>query len=391
MNDRRVPAPNKWPFYVADALLLGVALWVLKQYPHPLPLWAATLMTGCVALAALLGLAPHRMEYSTLVKFAESDRLTNAALEVRKFQSAAESIQAATSQWQGVQEQANRTVTAAREISDRMAAEAHSFTEFMQKANDSEKAALRLEVEKLRRGEAQWLQVLVHLLDHVFALHQAGARSGQPNLREQLGQFQDACRDIVRRVGLVPVEASVDEPFDEERHQVLEGQPVGSAESRVVQTLATGYTYQGQLLRRTLVALSSNGSFASPGSASAPETAPTFASSDAEEPTATEHDLALGLDGDPSLSLEAGTSLNEDGELSLRAAAEAALHGEDEAPLHAGGEGKLPTEAGLSQGESALLSESPTSDTALTELDSTTDTFRPESEILPHDGKTRRA
>jgi hypothetical protein len=60
----------------------------------------------------------------------------------------------------------------------------------MQKMNDSEKAALRLEVEKLRRGEVEWLQVLVRILDHVFVLHAAAMRSGQPKLAEQITNFK---------------------------------------------------------------------------------------------------------------------------------------------------------------------------------------------------------
>ena len=349
MNDRRVPAPNKWPFYVADALLLGVAFWLLNHYPHPLPVWAAVLLTIAVVLAAFLGVMPHRMEYSTQVKFAESDQLTSVATEMKKFQSAAEAIQSATSQWQGVQEHATRTVTSAREISDRMAAEAHSFSEFMQKANDSEKAALRLEVEKLRRGDGQWLQILVHLLDHVFALHQAGARSGQPNLQEQLGQFQDACRDIVRRVGLTPVEAALDEPFDEERHQLLEGQSVSTSDPRVAHTLATGYTYQGQMLRRTLVALQSNGSVPS---ADGTETA-----SDAEPALETAGESEEAFE---SVGAEAST-------------------GSDDAN---------PTE------DSLLLSEAESESAAgvnpVAEGDSQ-EGFRLESEVLPHDQHGRKA
>ena len=70
-----------------------------------------------------------------------------------------------------------------------MAAEVREFSEFMQKMNDSEKAALRLEIEKLRRGEGEWLQVLVRILDHVFLLHAAAMRSGQPKLVGQISQF----------------------------------------------------------------------------------------------------------------------------------------------------------------------------------------------------------
>ena len=48
-----------------------------------------------------------------------------------------------------------------------MTGEVQALTEFMKRANDSERATLRLEVEKLRRWESEWLQVAVQMLDHV--------------------------------------------------------------------------------------------------------------------------------------------------------------------------------------------------------------------------------
>jgi hypothetical protein len=136
-----------------------------------------------------------------------------------------------------------------------MTVEANAFAEFMQKANDSEKGHLRLETEKLRRNEGEWMQIVVRLLDHVFALQQAGARSAQPNVREQLTLFQNACRDVVRRIGLTPIEAVPDEPFDEQRHQLLDPAAKPATGALVAETLATGYTFQGQLIRRALVRL----------------------------------------------------------------------------------------------------------------------------------------
>ncbi len=255
MNERRVPSLTKWPFYATDLLLLGLAIWILGHYPHPLAPWPATLLVACVAAACFLGVWPHRLEYQTAVKLAEAGALTDVVAEIRNAQTVAEQIRLATAQWQGVQDHSGKAVSAAKEIGERMAAEARAFSEFLEKANDSEKATLRLEVEKLRRGEGQWLQVLVHLLDHVFALYQAGARSGQPSLQQQLGQFQEACRDIARRVGLTPFEAAPDTTFDAERHQVVDGQPQPPPDTRIAQTLATGYTFQGQLLRRSVVEL----------------------------------------------------------------------------------------------------------------------------------------
>jgi molecular chaperone GrpE (heat shock protein) len=135
-----------------------------------------------------------------------------------------------------------------------MTAEARAFQQFLEKANDSERGHLRLEVEKFRRSEADWLQVLIRILDHVFALFQAAVRSGQPTLVEQLAGFQRACREVALRVGLVPFEAQVGEPFDKQRHQVG-GEDEVPEDGRIADTLATGYRFQGQQIRRAFVAL----------------------------------------------------------------------------------------------------------------------------------------
>jgi len=326
MTERRLPSMTKWPYYIADVVLAVLAIWIVKHYTHPLPFWPATLMVGCVVVAAVLGIWPHRMEYQTAVQFAEADGLADAVKEIRNVQTVAEQIRQATGQWQGVQEHSAKTVAAAKEVSERIAVEAQAFAEFMQKANDSEKATLRLEVEKLRRGEGQWLQVLVHLLDHVFALHQAGARSGQPNLEAQLGRFQEACRDVVRRVGLTPFEAALDEPFDAEKPQVPEGQPQPPPESRIAQTLAAGYTFQGQMVRRSLVTLQQ-----SQTEESAPEQTSLSAAHgsglDTESLTAAELET-------PSRASLTADSISPDGELT----AEQSFRLESDSPANSGDE-----------------------------------------------------
>jgi molecular chaperone GrpE (heat shock protein) len=109
---------------------------------------------------------------------------------------------------------------------------------------------------QLPRAEGDWLQVLVRLLDHVYALHQAALRSRQPSLIDQLAQFQNACRDTARRVGLTPFVAAPAEPFDQQRHQLMDADAKPEAGAVVEETLATGYTFQGQLVRPALVRLS---------------------------------------------------------------------------------------------------------------------------------------
>ena len=258
MTDRPLPRLAKWPFFVADFALLLLASWIMARHPHPLAPWPQFLMVVCVVAAFVFAVWPYVLEFRAALAFSESAELTTAVAEIQKLQSLADQIRLATGQWQTVQDHSGKTVGAAKEIAERMALEAKAFAEFMQKANDSEKGHLRLEVDKFRRNEGEWLQIVVRLLDHVYALNQAGARSGQPNVRQQLNLFQTACREAVRRIGLLPIEAAAGEAFDPARHQLIEAELQPEPGAVVGETLATGYSYQGQSLRPVLVRLASS-------------------------------------------------------------------------------------------------------------------------------------
>jgi molecular chaperone GrpE (heat shock protein) len=130
-----------------------------------------------------------------------------------------------------------------------------AFTEVLQRANDNEKATLRLELDKLRRGESDSVQVVVRLLDHVHALHAGAVRSAQPRLVEQISNFQSACHDAVRRIGLTPFAANAEEPFDPQRHQLVDVEAKPESGAVVSETVAAGYNLQGRLLRPALVRL----------------------------------------------------------------------------------------------------------------------------------------
>ena len=255
MSELNAPKLSKWPFLLGDGLLVAMACFICFQSKFALGHWELCFVVLCVVGGALLGIAPFLLEYDALVKVVEAGSLTTVVSQLQDLQGIAGQISGATSQWQDVHVAAEKTANAAHEIGERMTSEVKAFTEFMQRANDSEKANLRLEVEKLRRAEGDWLQVLVRMLDHVFALHQGALRSGQPALIEQVGNFQSACRDAARRVGLTPFAANEAEPFDAKRHQLIGEGPTPPPDAVVADTVAAGYTYQGRLLRPALVRL----------------------------------------------------------------------------------------------------------------------------------------
>jgi molecular chaperone GrpE (heat shock protein) len=255
MNDVRDWKIPKWPFLLGDVLLLAFAYLIVWKSPHPIGKWEIMACFAAAALGAVLGIIPFLLDYRAMGKAIQVNALGAVADKIQDLEKLATQISSATNQWEVVQGQADKTAAGARQIADKMSAEVREFSEFMQKMTDSEKAALRLEVEKLHRGEAEWLQMLVGIFDHIFALHAAAMRSGQPKLAEQITHFQNACRGTVRRIGLTPFAAEPGEAFDAGRHQVADSKEKPPAGAVVAETIGSGYTFQGKLLRPAVVCL----------------------------------------------------------------------------------------------------------------------------------------
>lgn len=257
MNDTTNWKVPKWPFLIGDGLLIVFGFVVVRH--SPLPGHWAVIAAGSVVLGSILGVIPYLLDYRVASRALEVNALGAVADRIQNLEKLATQISAATSQWAGVQEaiggQAEKTTLAAKAIADRMTSELVQFSEFMKKANDTEKTALRLEVDKLHRAEADWLQVLVRILDHVFALHAGAVRTGEAKFAAPVGDFQNACRDAARRIGLAPFEAAAGEPFSAERHQAAGSKEPPPAAAVVAETVGAGYTYQGRLLRPALVRL----------------------------------------------------------------------------------------------------------------------------------------
>lgn len=255
MQESTAPRLAKWPFFLGNALLLILAWFIFHQAKRPLGGWEILACVVCVSVGAVLFIWPFVLEYRSAEKLLETAALTSVVAQVQNLEQVAGQIGGATAQWQSVQEAADKTARQAKEVAQKMADEAQAFHQFLQKANDSEKATLRLEIEKFRRIETDWLQVLVRILDHVHALNRAAAQSRQPTVIEQLGRFQIACHDAARRVGLTPFVAAANDKFDSQKHQSVDTQNKPAEDALIGETVANGYTFQGALLRPVLVRL----------------------------------------------------------------------------------------------------------------------------------------
>ena len=254
MSLSEAPRTAKWPYLLADVVLVAAATAIAWKAA---PVWTwreISLVGGLTALGAWILIQPFQRDHETAVKLFEQVNLASATEKLGALEKAAQQIAAATGQWQEIQTLSGRTVKSAGDIAAQIAAEAKGFSDFLTRANDGEKSNLRLEIEKLRRGEKESLQVIIHLMDHCFALFQAAAASGQPNLIQQIGNYRNACIEVTRRVGLLPHEAQPGETFDAERHEVADGSGAPSG-ATVERTVAWGYTFQGVGIRRIQVAI----------------------------------------------------------------------------------------------------------------------------------------
>jgi len=279
------------PFVVGDLFLVAAALVIWQQAHRPMTAIEVCAFAACVALGSMLAVWPFRLRHHAELKLVEMEGLADTLRQIEQVQDVADRIETATGQWQTAHEHAGKTVAAAREVMDRMTEEQRAFQAFMQRAEDSERHHLRLEATKLRRAEGDWLQVLVRILDNVYALYLAGVRSGQPGLIHEFTQFQNACRDAARRVGMVPVVAAPGTPFDPERHQVSDAKAAVPEGATVLETVAIGHLFQGQLLRRAIVSVQAPaGASASTSSAEAlPQPSPPPSAGDSpDQPAAPE-------------------------------------------------------------------------------------------------------
>ena len=257
MSESSAPKIEKWPFIVGDVALLLMA-WLVYYHSDPKASFdglEAFWCFACVATGAWVMVLPFLREFQAQADLTEAKELAASVEKISSVDGIARQIESATEQWLHVEDRANEINAASREIAGKINAEAREFTEFLQKANDTEKNHLRLEVDKLNRAQVDWVKVVTGMLDHVFALNQAGRQAGQEKLVRQLDNFQAACRDVARRVGVITHEPKPEEGFDAGKHQLRDPEAEPEAGAKIIGIAAQGLSHQGQVLRKAVVVI----------------------------------------------------------------------------------------------------------------------------------------
>lgn len=251
----QAPQIQKWPFFAADGLFLALAGGIVVAGGGlALEGWELSLVAVCMGLGSAFGVWPFLAEYREESRRFEAREFGSVLEQVRRLEEVGKLVSESAGQWQEMAEQGEGVSKAAEEMAVRVREERERFREIAEKTNDKERDHWRLEAEKLRRSEREWLGVLAGIMYHVFALHRAGRSSGQAKLIQQLDGFQGACLDICRRVGLSQHVVKAGEAFDPKIHKTEEGRPMPK-NPIVRETLAPGFSFQGRRAYLPLVAL----------------------------------------------------------------------------------------------------------------------------------------
>lgn len=254
---RPLPLPvsvPKWPFLMADIIFIGLGYWISTLIQGEPQSWQIISILVCAVLGAGFAVAPFYFEYRAEAKAVEIAQLTTVAKEIGKMEAVAQQIADASENWASVQSTSEQTAKLAEEIASGMAATVKDHDEFMANANTEELNTLKLEVNKLRRVEADWANTLMGVLDLVYRLEQSAQASGKEQFIQTMSQFQGQCREVARRVGLIAFEAEKGAAFNPDELALPEGEQAGDNAS-VTQTRLPGFRLQGKLVRKPLVAV----------------------------------------------------------------------------------------------------------------------------------------
>src|ERR1700722_10060492 len=138
MSAPKTPLPL-WPFIVVDSIFLGMGALLLKFGHRPLPWQEAGLLILCGALGSWSFVTPFLQRNADDQAHSQSKLLAEAASHIEKLDQLATEIRGSTDQWLELQTHTTQTAESAKQVADQMSTEAKAFTEFMQKANETEK------------------------------------------------------------------------------------------------------------------------------------------------------------------------------------------------------------------------------------------------------------
>lgn len=247
------PPLSPWPFLLIDGTLLVAAAALLNTAERPLPFSMGGLIAALVVVGGAIALFPFWRAYRNELKFAELEAVEETVRRIEDLTKVADRVERAETSWMQAKDSSETIAKNLNETTSLLYEESKAIREFAHQQNDQQKANLRLEVQKLKQWETEWVQAGTIALDHTAALHAAILQLDDAQATRKLNKFQNSIHEIMRRVGLVGFAPRAGAPFDPDANRVHNQSAPPPEGSRIRDVVAMGIRYQGRLVRPAIV------------------------------------------------------------------------------------------------------------------------------------------
>src|SRR5213596_1376653 len=126
MTNRPPPTLAKWPFVLADLLIVALLAWVVRpMLPPTSTMGYVTIIFVVIAWmgGAYVCIWPWLEEFKAQTRQLENETLASAMEQLQRLEEVGARVQTASASWQSVQDASNRVVMSAREIEEKIKAD----------------------------------------------------------------------------------------------------------------------------------------------------------------------------------------------------------------------------------------------------------------------------
>lgn len=125
------PSVARWPFYLGDIVLLGLACLAILYGGVPLPTPNIVIAVVCALAGIGLLVAPYLLEFDTKLKIAQEAAKSAADSQAKRLGHAAEQLSNVISRSQSTEEQAGQALGSLEDLSEKLAAQIEELTQVL--------------------------------------------------------------------------------------------------------------------------------------------------------------------------------------------------------------------------------------------------------------------
>ncbi len=165
----QTPKLPKYPFLLADAGLLGAAVFIATRSPGPLGTEATLAIVACVAVGGLLAAVPFLADYARKQDEALDERQRGLDALSRTVNETAEQISIAASGLHQIAELAQRNLKHAEHLPQKLHEKIAEFQAQLDNAREDDREQLEKELEELRAAEGERLEAAAEKIARAIA------------------------------------------------------------------------------------------------------------------------------------------------------------------------------------------------------------------------------